>query len=53
MNAKITIELTGEEAYAIAKYLPDKSMYGDEPEETLGELKGKLCEVLNVKPWDL
>ena len=52
MNTKIILELTHEEACDLVSYLPSIDIFSDKKEQTLGELKEKLCKVLGIKPHD-
>ena len=52
-KATITLNLTREEALQLAKFLPDKHTLSYEEDECLIAIREALCEVLDVKPWDV
>jgi hypothetical protein len=53
MKTTINIELTHEEAYALASFLPSPDYWNEEPTKTMGKLKEQLCEILGIKSHDL
>jgi hypothetical protein len=52
MKTTINIQLTHEEAYALAKYLPTQDIFNNE-DKNLCELKEQLCVILGVETYDL
>lgn len=54
MKATINLSLSREEAEILAKFLRPDSLGGVLYEEAVVEnIKEQLCEILDVKPWDL
>lgn len=53
MKTTINIQLTHEEAHALAEFLPYNDFWNEEPNKTMGKLKEQLCEILGTKVHDM